>query len=469
MNIHRYSIPLLVSCLGIWAGVSASFAQNTPEAQAQHKILGQNASQAGFAQSRPNTHPNAQWFPKAGLGLFVHFGIASVHGGIDLSWGMYANKSWEDGELAPEKYWALADQWNPKHFNPDQWVKLAAEAGFQYIVFTTKHHDGYTMWPSRYGNLGVRQKLDSRDLVREFVDACRKYRVKIGLYYSPPDWYFDAPYMNWDYSGRQVLNTRHQPIDRLPAKPAGHDQKRRDMVANQVRELLTQYGHIDIMWFDGGQGEISNEEVRRLQPGIIINRRNGEIGDFGDSEGCLPTKKFKGWFETNDPCWPNRWWTYSTSDRMATAGEVIENLVIMRSWGGNYLANVGPMPDGNMPPEALQAWREMAQWMKHSGESVIDVQAGPFPEKANQPVTVKNPQTLYAHAFPNCHQAIVIRGISAAPARAILLRTGDSIPVRVDQDTLTISIPPALRSRLVDTVKLEWDHASLPPSFLAQP
>lgn len=430
-----------------------TFAQDDSAARAQHVILGQVSSQAGVSTSTPNTHPDAQWFPEAGLGLFVHFGLASVHGGIDLSWGMYANKPWEDGEISPTEYNKLADRWNPVHFNADHWVKAAADAGFKYVVFTTKHHDGYTLWPSKYGTWGVNQTLNGRDMVKEVIDACHRYGLKTGLYFSPPDWYFDAPYINWDYSGNTILDVNHRPIPQLPKKPTGHEQQRRDMVANQVRELLTQYGRIDLMWFDGGHSEITNDEVRRLQPGIVINRRNGEPGDYGDSEGTLPTRRFQGWFETCDPCWPSRWWTYSYSDRMDTAADVIEKLVILRAWGGNYLANVGPCADGTMPPEALAAWKEMGEWMKHSGESVFGTTGGSFPEKANQPVTVKD-NIFYVHTFPNFHQEIILEKVANTPTKAILLRTGDEIPFECINNRITIQIPPHLRTRMVDTVKL---------------
>ena len=209
--------------------------------------------------------------------------------------------------------------------------------------------------------------------------------------------------------------------------PDEHKAARIEMVRNQVRELLTNYGKIHILWFDGGHGEISNE-VRQLQPGIIINRRNGQPGDFGDSEGVLPAKRFKGWFEANDPCWPSRWWAYSTSDRMDSGEDVIEKLVIMRAWGGNFLANVGPKADGSMPKEALNAWKTMAKWMKHSGESVFGTTAGPFPEKANQPVTLKGDNIMYLHAFPNMHKRIIVQDVTRKPQSAILLRTGESIP-----------------------------------------
>ena len=254
--------------------------------------------------------------------------------------------------------------------------------------------------------------------------------------------------------GGKPVGLRHEPLDKVPPKPAGHDAARREMAANQVRELLTRYGKIDVMWFDGGQREISNEEIRRLQPGIVINRRNGELGDFGDSEGVLPTHRPQGWFECNDPCWPSRWWSYSCSDRMDSGADVIEKLVVMRAWGGNFLANVGPGPDGAMPPEALAAWKEMAAWMRHSGESVHDVTGGGFPETANQPVTVRGDGTLYVHAFPNFHKAITVRDLPKRPVRATLLRTGDAIPFTYDNATLTLQIPPRLRSRMVDTVRV---------------
>lgn len=446
----KHLLALLLCCAGLPA-----FAQNDDVAAAQHTILGQNSAQTGVSVSTLNTHPDAQWFPKDGFGLFIHFGLAAVHGGIDLSWGMYANKPWEDGEITPADYWKLADRWNPEHFNAEKIVSKAKKAGFKYIVFTTKHHDGYTLWPSKYSDLGVKQKMKGRDLVKEFTDACHKHGIKVGLYYSPPDWHFDARYINWDYSGKTVMDINHQVIAGLPDKPAGHDQKRRTMVANQMRELLTQYGRIDLFWFDGGSGEISNDEIRKLQPGIVINRRNGEPGDYGDSEGALPNKRFTGWFETNDPCWPSRWWSYSTSDRMDTGADVIEKLIILRAWGGNFLANISPCADGSIPPEALEAWKEIGNWMKHSGESVYNVTAGSFPEKDNQPTTVKK-DVIYVHAFPNFHKKIILKEIKSSPRQAILLRTGASVPFSYSNGEISIQIPAGMRSRMVDTVKLIW-------------
>ncbi len=452
MKAKKFVYLLVFSC-----GIShATYAQTDNMADDQHLILGQHLTAEAAANSASNTHPDAQWFPKAGLGLFIHLGIAAAHGGGDLSWCMYANKPWEDAEIAPYEYWKFADVWNPVKFKPEKFVKQAKAAGFKYIVLTTKHHDGYTMWPSKYGELGVKQKLNGRDIVKEFVNACHENDIKVGLYFSPPDWYFDRDYKNWDYSNKQFMNAHHQVLAQAPEKPADHDKKRKEMVANQVRELLTNYGRIDLMWFDAGQGEISNTEVRRLQPGIVINRRNGEKGDYGDSEGKLPKKRFRGWFETCETCWPSRRWSYSTSDRMNTADDVIEELVLLRAWGGNLLANVGPKADGSMPKEALEAWEEMGKWMKHSGESVYDVQGGPYPEKANQPVTIKGNNTMYVHLFPDFHSTVIVKDVKSKPSKAILLRTGEEVHFSYANHVLKVNVAPSTRTRQVDTVKLIW-------------
>ncbi len=429
---------------------SMVWSQNN-DSKEQHALL----QQIGSKQPLLNNHPLAQWFPDAGLGLFVHFGMAAVHGGIDLSWGMIGNKAWEDGEIAPTEYWKLADKWKPVNFNPDNWVKAAKEAGFKYVVFTAKHHDGYTLWPSRYGDFGVKQKMNGRDLVKEVVDACHKYGLKVGLYFSPPDWHYDRLYRSFGKKGDKYYNYNHELVASIPQKPEGHDEKRIKMVRNQLKELLTEYGRIDLMWFDGGQAEVSNDWIRKLQPGIVINRRNKQRGDYGDSEGGLPKKRFIGWFETCDPCWPSRCWSFSYCDRMDSGDDVIENLVRLRAWGGNYLANVGPAADGSIPEEALEAWNVIGKWMNHSGESIYGTRGGGWSETANQPVTVKEEEhVIYLHAFPDFQSTITVKELNQEPVRAVLLRTGDEINFQYKNRVLRLSIPNELRTRQVDTVKL---------------
>ncbi|WP_316836405.1 alpha-L-fucosidase [Pedobacter nutrimenti] len=431
--------------------ITVSNAQNNDAARAQHQLLNMPADPlAGTKKFNPD--PLAAWFPKAGLGLFIHWGAISTYGGGDISWCMLANKSWpDDGTVTPNFYYSLMDKWNPQKYNPDEIIKQAKNAGFEYAVLTTKHHDGYTLWPSKYGDLGTQTKLNGRDFVKPFIEACRKYGLKVGLYYSPPDWWFDRKYRSWSYSG-SLLDMNHQPIASLPQKPADHDIKRKEMVANQVRELLTNYGKIDLLWFDGGTGEISNDEVRKLQPGIVLNRRNNGAGDYGDSEGKLPENRFNGWFETCDPIWPTRWWSFSTNDTYDEASTVITNLIKLRAWGGNYLANLAPDGDGAVPQPALTAMNEMAIWMKHSKESVADVEGGNYPEVSNVPVTVKN-NILYAFALPG-YQGTMKIGTSSTPKKVVLLRTGKSLQFKKDGNHLYVEIPPKDRTRMPDALKI---------------
>jgi alpha-L-fucosidase len=399
-----------------------------------------------------NQHPDAQWFPGAGLGLFIHWGLASVGATGDLSWGMLANKPWKDKTVTPNTYYAWADSWKPDQVDYDSQLAKAKAAGFTYAVFVTKHHDGFTLWPSDHGDLGTRKVFQGRDFVREFTDACRKHGLKVGLYYSPPDWWFDRNYKSFSMRGR-ALDMNHQPIQ-VPAKPADHDAKRKQLVQGQVTELLTRYGKIDLIWFDGGKGEIPNSEVRKLQPGIVINRRNGGVGDYGDTEGKLPDKRFKGWFETCETCWPSGKWSYTEDAGWDSANEVIEKLVRLRAWGGNLLANVGPNGDGSMPAPALAAWTEMEAWMAHSRESVIGTNPGPYPDEVNVPVTTRK-GSAYLHFLP-AFQGEAVWNNAPKPKKATLLRTGEEVSHIYQNGTLRLKLDASQRSGSIDVVRIEF-------------
>jgi alpha-L-fucosidase len=316
----------------------------------------------------------------------------------------------------------------------------------------TKHHDGFTLWPSEFGDLGTKYTFNGRDFVQEFVTACRKHGLKVGLYYSPPDWWFDRKYKSFSMKG-PALDMDHKPVQ-LPRRPKDHDEKRKALVQGHVRELLTRYGKIDQIWFDGGKGEMPNDEIRKLQPGIVINRRNGGGGDYGDSEGKLPTKRFTGWFETNDTCWPARKWSYTEEYGFNSGTDVLVKLVKLRAWGGNFLANIGPKGDGSVPEQASAAWKEMAAWMEHSRESVIGAKGGPWPEKVNAPVTTRD-HLAYVHFLPEMQDEVLWNG-TPKPAKAILLRTKEPVSFEYEGDTLRMKLPAGMRTKSVDVVKLEF-------------
>jgi alpha-L-fucosidase len=445
-------------------------------ASGQAAALGQAKQAAGS----PNKHPDAQWFPDAGLGLFIHWGVVSARASGDLSWAMLANKPWRDQTITPNGYYATIRDWKPEKMNYDAMLSAAKAAGFGYAVMVTKHHDGFTLWPSDAGDLGTKSTFGGRDFVREFTVACRKHGLKVGLYYSPPDWWFDREYKNFNYQGKPAFDMDHKPTV-LPPWPAGHGKRRAELVRAQVTELLTRYGRIDLIWFDGGRGEIPNDEVRRLQPGIVVNKRNGGRGDYGDSEVTFPARRFNGWFETCATCWPSRKWAYTGEYGFDTAPVALTKLILLRAWGGNLLANLGPMGDGTIPPQALECWGDMGQWMSHSRESVIGTRGGPWPGDSNVPVTTRA-GAAYLHFLPALPERypntpadetkyVLIKNIlpslpepvatavwtnAPRPQRVILLRTGQSIPFSYEDATLKVSLPADLReSNTVEVVKVE--------------
>ena len=440
-------------------------------AQEQHAVLGLNVHK----QSVHTTHPQAQWFPKAGLGLFIHWGIASVHGDLDLSWAMMANTRYDGAaqgrnKLAPEDYWRLAERFHPDNYDPDKWLKAAAAAGMQYAVLTTMHHDGYTLWPTAQSEIGTRTHFEGRDLVAPFVEACRKYGLKVGLYYSPPDWYFDRHYMTFNYrstgpnqiAGRDHFDTHHKPFA-LPAKPLGHDAQRRQIFHRRVEELLTRYGRIDLLWFDGGEHDnVIRDRARELQPHIVINSRSCD-GDFDCTECSLPAEKFKGWFETPH-CWQHSdlltpdgtnvdFWGYLKEEQYKSTAWMLESLVRLRTWGGNFLVNVGPRADGTMPEIVYDRLSETAAWMMHSKYSVIGADPGPYPEQSNVPVTRRG-RMWYLHALPGFTGRIEFRN-AGRPVSVRLLRTGESLPFDYTHNLLGLTIDPSLRTSLVDVVAME--------------
>ena len=425
--------------------------QNKPLVDSVALLQAQQLQQTAKSIAYSSNHPGAQWFPKAGLGLFIHWGMTAVTGTGDLSWSMLANKSWKDATITPNNYYALANEWKPEKMDFDKMLKAAKAAGITYAVFVTKHHDGFTLWPSQYGEKGTKFQFGGRDFVKEFVTACRKYNIRVGLYFSPPDWYFERQYKNFSFHSKVQLDMNHQPTV-LPKRTPEFEQKRIEYIQNQVTELLTQYGKIDLIWFDGGKGEIPNKVVRELQPGIVINRRNGGMGDYGDSEGALPKKRFEGWFETCETAWPSKKWSYIADTSWDSATDVITELVKLRAWGGNLLANVGPKASGEIPEQALTAWREMATWMKRNKESVIGTNAGPWPADVNTPVTTRK-GVAYIHLLPGEKQTIVWKN-APKPIKVFLLQSKKKVAFTYENGVLQVSLPDALRTNQVDVVKL---------------
>jgi alpha-L-fucosidase len=264
------------------------------------------------------------------------------------------------------------------------------------------------------------------------------------------------------------LGTRHQPINlrksasdlqggdsfqtETRATDAQWQEKFRAYVKGQVEELLTRYGKIDVIWFDGGPAAITIERIRELQPGIVINPRMHGHGDFSTPEVGFPRTRPIGWWELC-AIW-NRAWGYTNDEEYRPLSRVLAEFVKVRAWGGNYLINMGPRPNGELPEAAYQRMAELEAWMKHSGESVADTEPAGWPEKSSAPSTRKG-DTVYLHALPDFKGAMELKDV-AKPARVKLLRTGKELPFQYENGALRVEIPAAERTGLVDVVALSW-------------
>ena len=260
--------------------------------------------------TRRTQHPDAQWFGNAGLGLFLHWGISSVHGGIDLSWGMMADTPWDAAlrnrnKVTPREYFALADRFDPTLLRSTQVARGRAACRLQVRRDDGEAPRRLRMWPSAAGDFGVRTHLGGRDLVTPFVQACRRVGLKVGLYYSPPDWHFNRSVMSFHYGsgdparfpGRPHFGLDHEAVAALPSPSAEHARAYHAYVRAQVEELLTRFGHIDILWFDGPPAVIGIDEIRELQPGIVVNPRMHGAGDYLTPECEMPAERPSGWWE----------------------------------------------------------------------------------------------------------------------------------------------------------------------------
>jgi alpha-L-fucosidase len=438
----------------------------------EHAALGIDDSAKAPAFTR-TTHPDAQWFPAAGLGLFIHWGLSAVQGRYGISWPMIAGRElgqrrltpeeirkvidtngWKSG-TTPREYWKDAAKFDPQNYEPEKWLRVAKDAGFQYAVLTTRHHEGFALWPSASGNFHA-----PHDLVKPYAEACRKVGLKVGFYYSPPDWHFTQDTFTFMYYKVKRLNPELPDLD-IDLKPC----KREPMTAQQkaaydahlrtqLTELLTNYGKVDYLWFDGKPSPFIAAEIRKLQPSILINDRAFGAGDVNThaAERELPaTRPAKDWWE-NCQVWAKGNWAYVKEDWKPNA-KIIEQFVRVRAWNGNFLLNVGPMATGDLPEIAYDRMKEFGDWTRRNGESVFDVTDAPEAESSNVPVTARR-DARYLHAVPSIAAAKLEWRGSRKPQSVTLLRDGSPLHHTYESGMLSVDLPAEKRSGLVDVVKL---------------
>ncbi|HOH35556.1 MAG TPA: alpha-L-fucosidase [Candidatus Hydrogenedentes bacterium] len=328
-------------------------------------------------QSDPVAHMT--WWREARFGLFIHWGPVSLKG-TEIGWSRGGERrgTGGTGDIPLEVYDNLYREFNPVEFDAREWVQIALNAGMKYLVFTSKHHDGFCMFDSALTEYKITNSPFQRDVVRELADACHEAGLKVGWYYSPPDWHHP------DY--RTANHARYI-----------------EYLHGQLRELCTNYGKIDILWFDGlgGTAEDWDAEklvtmIRELQPGIVINDRAGLPEDHATPEQRVGAfNRNRRWETCMTIC---NQWAWKPDDTMKTLDKCIDVLVRTAGGDGNLLFNVGPMPDGRIEPRQVDRLAEMGAWLGQFGETIYGTRGGPYMPSAWGASTCKNSR-VYLHVL----------------------------------------------------------------------
>ena len=363
------------------------------------------ASSCGWAQTAPmvtdkNAAARIQWWRDAKFGLFMHWGVYSIPGRGEWV-------QWQE-QIPVDEYAKLADQFHPDKFDPDQWAAIAKDAGMKYTVLTARHHDGFALFDDPGSSFTAMKSAAHRDFVADYVKAVRKAGLRVGLYYSPLDWRYPGFFFPGIY------------------KP--NAEELRDQYHRQLNELASHYGKLDILWFDGGGGdwlgfggvtfkgswqsrpknqhysgpfswqdEEAVNNLRQLQPSVIINDRTDAAADFRSREGDGRL----GDFENGYP-WElcttltEGAWGYVPDAKIKSLDRLIRLLVSAVGRDGNFILNVGPQPDGQISPAYAARLHEMGEWLHQYGESIYATRGGPY-LPGDFGVSTYRDKTIYLH------------------------------------------------------------------------
>jgi alpha-L-fucosidase len=336
----------------------------------------------------PENHAEKlEWWKDARFGMFIHWGPVSLKG-TEIGWS-------RGREIPLEEYDSLYLQFNPVNFNADEWVKLAKDAGMKYLVFTSKHHDGFCNWDTEYTEYNIMNSAYGQDIMEKLATACKEQGLALGFYHSTCDWYHpDFPLTS---PGGRVEREEHN-IDRYT-----------EYLKNQSVEIMQKYGPLLVMWYDvpqrfdsiRGQGVLNY--VRDADPGILVNNRltddgvqwhQGGIGDFDTPEQRVGTFQ-------NDRPWETcmtiaQQWAWKPDDEVKSLEQCLHSLIRTAGGDGNLLFNVGPKPDGTIEPLQAERLREMGQWLEQYGNAIYGTRGGPF-MPTDWGVSTRKDDKIYLH------------------------------------------------------------------------
>lgn len=396
-----------------------------------------------------------QWFHDEKFGMFIHWGLYSLLGRGE--WVMFNER------INASEYAKLADQFTGAEFDAKVWAQTAKAAGMKYMVLTTKHHDGFSLFNTKASSFNSVNNAAKRDFTAEYVEACREAGLKVGLYYSPMDWRFPGyffPEMYFDNASEM-----------------------KEQCWQQLRELMTNYGKIDMLWFDGEwlahgglkwaggwtrdskwmQSEYFNVNyfwesekminmIRELQPDIMINNRGGWEGDFHARERRVGDLRTDKPWESCD-CLASSW-GWIPDMPMLSLAQLIKNFVNIITKDGNYLLNVGPTGAGNIEERQVKRLAQLGEWLNEYGEAVYGTRGGPFPP-GRWGGTVYREHDIYVHITDWIEDAITLPTIDNKLLTYSSL-TSENVTVTQTDEAIVIEVPLPNRHQFDTIVKLEF-------------
>ena len=433
-------------------------------------LLAFPATRAAAQESAAARDTRMAWWRDARFGMFIHWGAYSVPAGIYQGERTAGIGEWimNRSKVPIPAYEEFVRAFNPVKYDADAWVSIARDAGMKYIIITSKHHDGFAIFDSKVSSYDMVDAAPyHKDALKALADAAHRQGMKFGVYYSIMDWHHpDAQGPSGpDYNSSTFSNPNFSRYVEQYMKP-------------QLKELLTQYPNIDVLWFDGEwvkdwsdeQGRAMYDYLRAIRPGLIINNRVGHgrngmgglnkdgrvgVGDFGTPEQRVPAEGLPGIDWETCMTMNDTWGFKSFDDNWKDSRTLLRTLIDVASKGGNFLLNVGPTSAGEIPPESVARLSEMGRWMRANGESIYGSTVSPYGEPAWGRYTAKA-GVVYAHVFTWPKDgALALTGAKERPRRAYLLVDHKPLAIEQTDSGIVVRLPSVAPSSIASVVVLE--------------
>jgi alpha-L-fucosidase len=423
-----------------------------------------------------------QWWRAARFGMFIHWGDYAVLAGVYKGHHVKHGGEWimNRGKIPVREYQQYAKKFDPVKYDPDAWVKMAKEAGMKYIVITAKHHDGFAMFKTKASKWNIVDATPyHKDVLKPLAAACRKYGIKLGFYYSQAqDWNNPGGAASRKVAVDGWANPDSARIDAYTKAHSGHwdpyqtsktmEQYIDSVAVPQVRELLTDYGKVAVLWWDTPTHMTDEfaeklQALLKLQPGIITNdrlKRPDFPGDYMTPEQHIPESAVKG--RDFEVCMTmNGTWGYKSYDNnWKSVKTLVRNLIDIASKGGNYLLNVGPRADGTFPPQSVAILRGIGKWMKLNSEAIYATQKSPLPALPWGRCTTKDENghtILYLSVFDwPANGKISVPGLNNKKVvSCVLLAHDKKLKTQMTGEGLAIQVPEKAPDTIATVIKLE--------------